>query len=120
MDKSELVNNMYDRSLRAVYQLLVAENMTQEFNWQTSIFNEPQDEVYYSQAQYNWTEVDMVFLQKDELPLRWDKNLNISLRISSAREYILDHVGNYTFQVNLENYNRLYHYRDLIPKYTTK
>ena len=75
MDKTELINNMHDRSLRAVMDILAAENMTQDMNYQTSFYVDALDEVLYSTSQYNWTEFDMVFLQKGELPIRIDKML---------------------------------------------
>ena len=124
MDKTELINNMHDRSLRAVMDILAAENMTQDMNYQTSFYVDALDEVLYSTSQYNWTEFDMVFLQKGELPIRIDKMLelqrsygNVDPNDPTAYQNFMAY---YKFNINIENYNRLYHFRDLIPKYTTK
>jgi hypothetical protein len=63
IDRSDFVNEMYDRSLRAVFPLIISENMTSEFNYQTSFWSDELDEIFYQNASYNWTEADMVYLQ---------------------------------------------------------
>lgn len=62
LDKPERINKNLDRSIRSVFPLQMAENTTSTLNYQTSIFNYASDTVLYSKSQYNWTEVDMVFL----------------------------------------------------------
>ena len=80
------------------------------------MFIEPIDKINYPQNQYNWTEADMVYLQKGERMARFD-----------YRHDTKAHEGNesffwagYNFDINIESYNRLYHYPEYIPKYATK
>lgn len=67
---------MYDRSLRAVFPLQVAANLTSLTNYGTSFFLESTDETIYQQTSYNWTEADMVMLLKQKIPIRFDNRYN--------------------------------------------
>lgn len=64
----------------------------------------------------------MVFLQKGELPFRTDKgSLNLkALDLEPTWENLMLFRANYTYTNAIENYNRLYHYPELLAGYTTK
>lgn len=47
MDNFDATHMKYDRSLRAVFPLLMAKNLTSEFNYGTSIYLEVNDTIYY-------------------------------------------------------------------------
>ena len=47
IDKIEDIHDSYDRSLRAVYPMQVSQNLTSEYNYGTSIFEEPIDMIHY-------------------------------------------------------------------------
>lgn len=95
--------------------MLAAENTTQEFNFQTSIYDDALDNIYYSKSSYNWTEADMVFMQPNELPTRTDKRLQ-QHDPSKFREF----KANFTFRKDIESYNRYYHHPELLDTFTIK
>ena len=116
LDREERINHNFDRSIRSVFPLQMAENITSTLNYQTSIFNYANDKVMYPKKQFNWTEVDMIFLQKDEIPVRTDYKYNVS-------DPGIDRIGcqgNYTYNVDIPSWNRLYHYPTLLKQYTVK
>ena len=47
IDDHNITHFQYDRSLRAVFGMLITENITREFNRQTSIFFDVHNEIFY-------------------------------------------------------------------------
>lgn len=98
----------------------VTQNLTGEYNYGTSIFEEPMDFIHYQMNKsFNWTEADMVFLQPDEYPYRLDYRFNPEdpnhnwENYVATNDFLVDYYdvdGVFVFDAwQIPNYNRFYH-----------
>ena len=104
----------YDRSLRAVFGQLMTANTTQEYNRQTTIFEEVHDAVYYQKGSYNWTEADMVYMKPRTLAVRLDYRFHEPKDLFSRDPFL----GKFYFDINIESYNLWYNNPAYLETYT--
>jgi hypothetical protein len=72
--------------------------------------------IFYQQNSYNWTEADMVYVKPGELV----KRLDYRYAHPEDEFNVDDFTGQFTFDINIESYNRLYNTPEYLPIYTNK